>query len=59
MDKEVVRNISIYMNIINIPYAIIKEKILPFGTTWMEFQGIMVSEISQRKILYDVYVMIS
>jgi len=29
--------------------AIKKNKILPFATTWMELEGIMLSEISQRK----------
>ena len=26
-----------------------KNEILPFATTWMELEGIMLSEISQRK----------
>ena len=31
-------------------YSAIKQnKILPFATTWMELEGIMLSEISQRK----------
>ena len=31
-------------------YSAIKEnEILPFATTWMELEGIMLSEISQRK----------
>ena len=30
--------------------AMIKNKILPFAATWMELEGIMLSEISQRKI---------
>ena len=31
-------------------YSAIKEnEILPFVTTWMELEGIMLSEISQRK----------
>ena len=30
--------------------AIEKKEILPFATTWMELEGIMVSEIRQRKI---------
>ena len=30
--------------------AIKKNEILPFATTWMELEGIMLSEISQRKI---------
>ena len=29
--------------------AIKKNKILPFATTWMELEGIMLGEISQRK----------
>ena len=29
--------------------AIKKNEILPFATTWMEMEGIMLSEISQRK----------
>ena len=26
-----------------------KKEILPFATTWMELEGIMLSEVSQRK----------
>ena len=34
--------------------AIKKNEILPFATTWMELEGIMLSEISQkRQIPYD------
>ena len=29
--------------------AITKNEILPFATTWVEFQGIMLSEVSQTK----------
>ena len=29
-----------------------KNEILPFSTTWMDLEGIMLSEISQRKTLY-------
>ena len=29
--------------------AVKKNKILPFATMWMELEGIMLSEISQRK----------
>ena len=29
--------------------AIKKNEILPFATTWMELEGIMLREISQRK----------
>ena len=31
-----------------------KNKILPFATTCIDLEGIMLSEISQRHILYDV-----
>ena len=31
-----------------------KNEILPFVTTWMDLGGIMLSEISQRKIPYDL-----
>ena len=38
--------------------AIIKKKIMTFVTTWMNFEDIMLSEISQtqkkKKILYDL-----
>ena len=33
--------------------AIKKNEILPFATMWTELEGIMLSEISQRKISYD------
>ena len=33
--------------------AIKKNEILPFATTWMELQGIMLSEIRERQISYD------
>ena len=43
----------IYMNITMEYYLTIrKNEILPFATTWMELKGIMLSEISQRKIPY-------
>ena len=29
--------------------AIKKDKVLPFATTWMDLEGIMLSKISQRK----------
>ena len=34
-----------------------KEDVIAFPTTWMEFSGIMLSEISQKVI--DIYCMIS
>ncbi|WP_229734726.1 DUF1725 domain-containing protein, partial [Cellulomonas carbonis] len=33
--------------------AIKKNEILPFATTWMELEGIMLSEIRERQISYD------
>ena len=33
--------------------AIKKNEILPFATKWMELEGTMLSEISQRKIPHD------
>ena len=38
-------------------YAAIKNEILPFAITWMELEGIMLSEISQLE--KDNYHMIS
>ena len=52
--------IYIYTHIyIYIIYHKIKNKILLFVTTWMVLEGIMISEISQRKkntILFHLYV---
>ena len=39
----------IYIYIWNITQPLKKYKILPFATTWMDLEGIMLSEISQRK----------
>ena len=39
--------------------AIKKNEMLPFATTWMDLKGIMLAEISQRKIntvCYHLYV---
>ena len=44
MDKDVV-----YVYIMEYYLAIKKNEILPFATMWMELEGIMPSEISQRK----------
>ena len=38
-----------YMNTMEYYLAIKKNEILPFATTWMELECIMLSEISQRK----------
>ena len=47
------------MNEENIVYAVKENEILTFGTTWMDLESIMLSEISQRKtntsdIFYNV-----
>ena len=34
--------------------AIKKNKILPFAPTWMNLEGIMLSEISQRKTMISL-----
>ena len=34
-------------------YSAIKNEILPFATTWMELESIMLSEIRKRQIPYD------
>ena len=39
--------------------AIRKKQILPFATTWVELEGIMLSEISQVEKEKDKYQMIS
>ena len=37
-----------------------KDEILPFATTWMDFEGIILSEISQReKVKYHMISLIS
>ena len=35
--------------------AIKKNEILPFATMWMELEGIMISEISQRKTIIRLH----
>ena len=45
MDKEDV----VYIYTTEYYSAIKKNEILPFATIWMELEGIMLSEISQRK----------
>ena len=53
MDKEKVTYIYIHMciNVYKMEYysAMKKNGILPFATTWMVLESIMLSEISQRK----------
>ena len=38
-----------YIYTIEYYLAIKNDEILPFGTTWMDLEGIMLSEVSQRK----------
>ena len=45
MDKEDV----VCMSVIEYYSAIKKNEILPFATTWMDLEGIMLSEIRQAK----------
>ena len=48
MDKEDARYIYVYI-FDGILFSHEKEKILPFATTWMYLEGIMLDEIRQRK----------
>ena len=34
--------------------AIKKNEIMPFGAIWMDLDTIILSEVSQREILYDI-----
>ena len=45
MDKEDV----IYIHTMKYYSALKKKEVLPFAATWMDLEGIMVSEISQRR----------
>ena len=52
-------NISFYIHRIKQYSAIEKKEILPFETTWMDFNGIMLSEISQGEkgtLCYHLFV---
>ena len=42
----------VYIYTVEYYSAIEKNEILPFATLWMELEGIMLSEISQRKDKY-------
>ena len=46
-----------YIHMIEYYSAIKKNKVLPFATTWMDLEGIMLSEIHQTK--KDKYCVIS
>ena len=47
MDKDVV-------NIYNAILAIKKNEVMAFAATWMDLQIIILSEVSQRQISYDI-----
>ena len=49
--------ICIYAHRYRVKYysAIKMNEILPFATTWMDFEGIMLSEISQRQTPHDPF----
>ena len=50
MDKDVVHtNTQTHIHTMEYYSAIKKNKIMPFAATWMDLEGIMLSEISQRK----------
>ena len=40
--------------IYNAILAIEKNEILPFAATWMDLDNIILSEVSQRKQIYDI-----
>ena len=42
-----------YLDTMEYHSAIKKNEILPFATTWVELEGIMLSEIRERQISYD------
>ena len=49
MDEWIKKMWYIYIYIMGYYSAIKKNEILPFATMWMELEGIILSEISQRK----------
>ena len=55
MDKENVVCVCVCVYTMEYYSAIKKNEILPFATTWMELEGIMLSEISQseKDMSYD------
>ena len=54
MDKDVVyMYVYVYIHTMDYYSAIKRDEILPFATTWMELEGIMLSEIRERQKSYD------
>ena len=57
MDKEDVKYVCMYpfirtymhMHMMDYYSTIKKNKVLPFATTWIDLEGIMLSELNQRK----------
>ena len=49
MDKEDVVYIYIYTQTMEYYSAMKKNKILPFATTWIDLEGIVLSEVSQTE----------
>ena len=39
-----------YIHAVEYYSALRKDEILPFGTTWMDLEDIMLSEVSQKKL---------
>ena len=48
MNREVVMYIYMYIHTMEYYLAIKNEEILPFVTTWIDIEGIILSEITQR-----------
>ena len=53
MDKKDV----VYIYTMEYYLTVKNNEIMPFATTWMELEDIMLSEISQRKLSYDFTLM--
>ena len=49
IDRRMDKKDVVYVYTMDYYLAIKKNEILPFAATWMELEGIMLSEISQRK----------
>ena len=53
-DEWIKKEVSIYIYTMEYYSAMRKKEILPSATTWMDLKGIMLSERSQRKIVFTV-----
>ena len=54
MDKEDVACAGTHTHTLEYYSAIKRNENFPFVATWMDLEGIMLSEIRERQILYDV-----